>query len=94
MLLPDLAAVYMIYILYYFSKVYKILSLKYIWLQGFQIRDSGPLSYNNDNRHIAHQGEICFLRGISPCESYSNKTLYLERPLEIVANLFHLFQMK
>ena len=50
---------------------------------------SYSLSYNNDDTHIAHQGEICFLRGISWRESYSPKTVYLERSLEIIANLFH-----
>ena len=88
-LLPDLAAVYMIYILYSLSRVYKMLSLKYTWLQGFQIRDSGPLSYHNNDKRIAHWGEMCFLRGISPRESYRHETLDLEKPLEIIANLSH-----
>ena len=89
MLLPVLAAAYMIYIPHCFSEVCKLPKLKYNWLQRFQIRDSGSLSYNNDDTHIAHQGEICFLRGISWRESYSPKTVYLERSLEIIANLFH-----
>ena len=79
----------MIYIPHCFSEVCKVPKLKYIWLQRFQVRDSGPLSYTNDDTRIAHQGEICFLRGISRRESYSPKTVYLERSLEIVASLFH-----